>query len=204
MIWSWPDSSTGQKVTVVIRTEALMTVSIQSRVHGSNCFPERCRSVRAFVTDRHHHPEAPSAAIKVEMLRIRNGFDLLALRPRWDLPWAGRLTCWCWGERLQHRVKLSTQYCGITIQTLITHVYVRPCQARTPGQCSPVSVSAVRKVRLPLDVYILQTEGRMEGERERDGWGGGMTYSCSAPTQSPPRLSASGHGHNILWLNIAV
>ena len=106
--------------------------------------------------------------------------------------------------RLQHRVKLSTQYCGITIQTLITHVYVRPCQARTPGQCSPVSVSAVRKVRLPLDVYILQTEGRMEGERERDGWGGGMTYSCSAPTQSPPRLSASGHGHNILWLNIAV
>lgn len=122
---------------------------------------------------------------------------MLALHPRCDFPWAGRLTCW--GEKLQYRVKLSTQCCSITIQTLITHVYVRPCQAQTPGQCSPVSISAVRKLRLPLDVYILQTEGRMEGERERDR-GERMTYSCSAPTQSPPRLSASGHGHNILWL----
>lgn len=156
-------------------------------------------SHKALVTDWHHHPEAPSPAIKEETLWRRNGFDLLALHPRCDFTWAGRLTCWCWGEKLQYRVKLSTQCCSITIQTLITHVYVGPCEAQTPGQCSPVSISAVRKLRLPLDVYILQTEGRMEGERERDG-GERMTYSCSAPTQSPPRLSASGHGHNILWL----
>lgn len=46
------------------------------------------------------------------------------------------------------------------------------------------------------------TEEDEEGQEERGRLGERITCSCSAVTQSPPRLRASGHGDNILWLTL--
>lgn len=72
----------------------------------------------------------------------------------------------------------------------------------------PVSISAVRKVVMAeiwppsWCLHSPDTGEYEERKKARGRLGERITYSCSAATQSPPRLKASGHGDNILWLTL--
>lgn len=122
------------------------------------------------------------------------------------LRWMAEMLMLIWKSS---RIGLNGQQnVAITIQTLITLYPL--CTSDCFRLGLPVSVALSphqlwerlwwQRFGLPLDVYILQTQGRMRGERGKEGDRVRITYSCSAAAQSPPRLRASGHGHSILWL----
>lgn len=147
-------------------------------------------------TDRHHYPEAPLPAIKYTIKK--KCFWLFCIHgvtsnTSGDVDGDVEL------ENLQDRVKLSTKCYDPS-------VYIRLFLA--PGQCSPVSISAVRKVVMaeiwspPWCLHSPDTGEDEDRKRERGKHRERITYSCSTTTQSTLRLSASGHVHNILWLKL--